>query len=234
MAWGAASVGSWWLAAWLLASLLIGCGRAAAGPPTPAADARAASAAATARTLRVVTDDNHPPYLFRNPDGQMEGYLVDYWRLWQQRNGVRVELIATDWAAAQRTLLDGEADVIDMISPTPTRDANYDFSPPYADLPVAIFTHVDISGIRSAAALKGFHVGVQEGDACIERLGEVGITTLRTYASYEDLISAAQRSEIKVFCLDEAPANFYLYRAGASHEFKKAFEFYVGDRKSVV
>jgi PAS domain S-box-containing protein len=228
MASGTGGVGTWWLAAWLLALLLIGCGRAAAGPSTPAADARAAGAPTTARTLRVITDDNYPPYLFRNPDGQMEGYLVDYWRLWQQRSGVRVELIATDWAAAQRTLLDGGADVIDMIFRTPAREANYDFSPPYADLPVAIFTHVDISGIRSAAALKGFQVGVQEGDACIERLGEAGITTLRTYASYEDLISAAQRSEIKVFCLDEAPASFYLYRAGASHEFKKAFEFYVG------
>jgi len=188
----------------------------------------AAALEASAPTLRVITDENYPPYLFRNGDGQMEGYLVDYWRLWQQRSGQRVELVATDWATAQRTLLDGRADVIDMLFRTPVREANYDFSPPWADLPVSIFTHVDISGIRGVAALKGFHVGVQEGDACIERLFEAGITTLRTYTNYEELIGAAQRSEVKVFCLDEAPANFYLYRAGTSHEFKKAFEFYVG------
>ncbi|HNB42924.1 MAG TPA: response regulator [Burkholderiaceae bacterium] len=221
------------LAAWLAGLLLILAGAvawAADAAPASAASTSAvgATVAASARVLRVVTDENYPPYLFRNGDGQIEGYLVDYWQLWQRRSQVRVELIATDWATAQRTLLEGGADVIDMIFRTPLREANYDFSVPYADLPVDIFTHVDISGIRSVSALKGFQVGVQEGDACIDRLTEAGITTLRTYANYEELISAAQRSEIKVFCLDEAPANFYLYRAGANQAFKKAFEFYVG------
>ena len=27
--------------------------------------------------MRVATDDNYPPYIFRNADGQPEGYLVD-------------------------------------------------------------------------------------------------------------------------------------------------------------
>ncbi len=28
-------------------------------------------------SLHVVSDDNYPPYLFRNADGEVEGYLVD-------------------------------------------------------------------------------------------------------------------------------------------------------------
>lgn len=41
--------------------------------------------AADAATLRVITDDNYPPYLFRNPDGRVQGYLVDRWALFEKK-----------------------------------------------------------------------------------------------------------------------------------------------------
>ena len=52
------------------------------------------------RSLHVVGDDNYPPYLFRNDDGEVEGYLVDLWRLWERKTGVPVTLTATNWAEA--------------------------------------------------------------------------------------------------------------------------------------
>ena len=184
--------------------------------------------AAGAPAIHVITDENYPPFLFRDDDGAVAGYLVDYWALWEQKTGVRVRLTATNWEQAQRTLLDGGADVIDMIYRTPPREPLYDFSSPYADLPVNIFSHVSISGISGVSTLKGFQIGVQKGDACIDRLAGHGITTLVQYTNYEALITAAKQAEVKVFCLDEAPANFYLYKLGAEQTFKKAFELYVG------
>ncbi len=195
------------------ASLLTGSVLAAEGSP---------------RTVHVVSDDNYPPYLFRNADGNVEGYLVDVWQLWQSRTGIEVRLTATNWSEAQRMIADGRADVIDMIYRTPQREALYEFSEPYADLPVAIYTHTTIGGISGASTLKGFEIGVQSGDACIHRLNAQGITTLVEYPNYTELIAAAQRQEIKLFCLDEFPANFYLYRAHAQHDFRKAFELYQG------
>jgi len=32
-------------------------------------------------TLNVVIDDNYPPYVFRDSNGTLIGYLVDMWRL---------------------------------------------------------------------------------------------------------------------------------------------------------
>lgn len=93
------------------------------------------------RKLHVVSDDNYPPYLFRNTDGQVEGYLVDLWHLWERKTGIPVTLTATNWAEAQRMIADGRADLIDMIYHTPQREPLYEFSAPYADLPVAIYTH---------------------------------------------------------------------------------------------
>jgi len=181
------------------------------------------------RELRVISDDNYPPYLFRNSDGDLEGYLVDYWELWEKETGVSVQLEATNWDDAQRILQLGGADVIDMMFRTPAREPLYDFSRPYADLPVNIYTHASISGISGLSTLKGFQIGVQAGDACIDQLRDSGIDSLVVHANYAELIEAAIQQELKLFCMDEAPANFYLYRLGAQSEFNKAFELYVGE-----
>ena len=91
-----------------------------------------------------------------------------------------------------------------------------------------IYADASISGVNSVATLKGFMVGVQEGDACVDKLAEYGIGNLVLYPNYEAVIKAAQNEQIKVFCLDEYPASFYLYKANAHHQFRKAFELYQG------
>ncbi len=186
------------------------------------------------KPLQVVSDENYPPYLFRDADGQVQGYLVDYWKLWQQKTGVTVRLNAMQWPEAQRQILDGSADVIDMLYRTPAREPLYDFSPAYARLPTNIYSHASISGISNTETLKGFQIGVQTGDACVEELVERGITSLLQYENYETLLAAAGRAEVKVLCLDEAPAGFYLHRLGIEKDFRKAFELYVGEPRRAV
>lgn len=179
-------------------------------------------------SIAVVTDDNYPPYIFRNPDGQLEGYIVDFWKLWEQKTGVRVRLVATTWADAQQRMLAGEFDVIDAIFRTPERLALYSFTQPYASLPVAIYAHNSIRGIHEAASLRGFEIGVQAGDACIGELRKHNISSVVPLQNNVSLLAAARRGDIKLFCMDEAPANYYLYREGAHHEFIKAFDLYTG------
>jgi PAS domain S-box-containing protein len=179
-------------------------------------------------TLRVISDDNFPPYLFRDADGKQTGYLVDLWALWSRKTGVPVQLTATNWAEAQARLLQGDADVIDMIYRTPSREPLYDFSAPYADLPVSIYSHTSISGIHDVSTLRGFQIGVQQGDACIDQLLRHGIQSLKYYRNYAELIGAAKNQEIKLFCLDESPANFYLYQLHAQEAYRKAFQLYQG------
>ena len=103
--------------------------------------------------LRVVTDNNYPPYVFPGPDGSPQGYVVDLWKLWEEKTGASVALQAMQWADAQRAILDGRADVIDMIFRTPVREQLYDFSQPYATLPVSIFVDPSINGIVDAGSM---------------------------------------------------------------------------------
>lgn len=187
-----------------------------------------ASHAVGRSVLTVTMDDNYPPYVFRDSDGVLNGYLVDLWKLWEGKTGVRVNLVATDWQKAQHLMAAGQADVIDTIFRTTEREKKLDFTPPYEQIPVTIFSHAGIGGITGPEALRGFSVGVKAGDACIGKLKDSGITSLQEFGNYEALVKAAVAGQIRVFCLDEPPANYLLYRHHAERDFNKAFRFYTG------
>ena len=172
------------------------------------------------KTITVVLDDNYPPYIFRNPAGKLQGILKDQWALWSQRTGIAVELVATDWAKAQQIMREGRADVIDTIFQTEERRKNLEFSRPYANLEVLVFFHHSISGIVDAESLKGFSVGVKDGDACIDELQKHGIAGLLRYPSYEALVRAATLQEIRLFCIDKPPGIYLLYKHGQEAMFR--------------
>jgi diguanylate cyclase (GGDEF)-like protein/PAS domain S-box-containing protein len=179
-----------------------------------------------AAPLRVVTTDNFPPYVIRNADGELEGYTVDIWRLWQQKTGIPVTLTATSWARAQQQILGGQADVIDVIFKTPERAPLYDFSPAFAEIKTAIYADASIPALHDVGSLAGFVVGVEEGDACADVLRRGGISTLRAFPDHATLARAAATQNIKIFCMDDYPADYYLYRLGLQKKFIKAFDLY--------
>ena len=150
----------------------------------PCAETEAKAGYADGRnTITVVMDDNYPPYVFRDSDGVLDGYLVDLWDRWERKTGVRVELIATDWQKAQQLMADGQADVIDTMFMTQERQRTLDFTPPYELIPVTIFSHSGLGGITGPDTLRGFAVGVKAGDACISKLRDLGITHLQEFGN---------------------------------------------------
>jgi len=199
----------------------------------PAAGAQAGAdttaPAGTRSSLTVVMDDNYPPYVFRDSSGVLSGYLVDSWRLWEKKTGVPVRLLASDWDLAQALMTKHQANVIDTIFRTTERERTLDFTPPYAQIPVTIYTHAGIGGITDLNKLRGFLVGAKAGDACVQKLQEAGVSSVQQYANYEALVEAAVAGTVRVFCLDEPPANYLLYRAHVERDFNKAFRLYTGE-----
>ena len=185
--------------------------------------------AAAPTTLTVVMDDNYPPYIFRNASGALDGYLVDIWALWEHKTGVQVDLQASDWDQAKQRMQNGQAQVIDTIFQTPEREKTLDFTPAYARIAVSIYTSAKIGGITGTSNLQGFLVGVKAGDACVDALQAAGITTLAPYPNYEALVQAAIAGQVRIFCLDEPPANYLLYKHHAEKDFNKAFQLNQGE-----
>ena len=206
--------------AWLLLAML--------GATTGVLAQEGMVAAQGVHELIVASDDNYPPYIFRDASGSLTGYLVDYWKLWEEKTGVHVDLRASDWDKAKARMLSGEATAIDTIFLTPEREKVLDFTAPYAQIPVSIYTHADIGGISDLNNLRGFQVGAKAGDACLDTLKQADIQTVKPYPNYETLVKAAIAGEIKIFCLDEPPANYFLYKYHADATFNKAFQISTG------
>ncbi len=178
--------------------------------------------------LRVVTDDNYPPYCFTDENGVLKGILVDQWKAWSEVSGREVKLTGMDWAKAIQAFETGDADVIDTLFYTPERGQKYHFSAPYADIEVPVFIHQSISGISSIQDLKGFRIAVKSGDACIEFLRSEGVTDFLYFDNYETIIQKAKDMEIRVFCIDKPPALYFLYKAGIDTEYRYTLNLNTG------
>ncbi len=169
--------------------------------------------------IRVVCDNNYPPYAFLDKKGRLQGIVVDQWRAWEA---------GMDWNLAKKEMAEGRSDVIDTIFKSPERELTLLFSKPYATLDVPVFFHESISGIASIQDLTGFKIAVKEGDACIETLLSHGIDTLVAYPSYEAIIAAAAADIERIFCIDQPPAQYYLAKAGLSAQYRFALNLYTG------
>jgi two-component system sensor histidine kinase/response regulator len=214
-------LGMAWLVSWILLT-------AAVYAQEPSQPSQPAPALAQRRTLTVVLDDNYPPYVFRDHAGRLQGILVDQWALWEQRTGMRVQLQAMDWARAQVEVQMGRADVIDTMFKTAARAEIYDFGQPHTEIEVPIYFHESVTGINGAATLKGFTLGVKEGDTCIDYLLHEGLESFRRYPNYEAVIDAAAVGEVRVFCVDEPPATYLLQRKQLEKSFRHSPPLYVG------
>ncbi len=172
--------------------------------------------------IRVVMENNYPPFVFKDNSGNPQGSQIDLWRLWEQKTGIKTEISLTDWAEAQQRLQAGEFDVIDKIASTEQRAKIYEFSAPFSTIEVPVFFLKDISGITDAKSLKGFAVGVQIGDSVIELLKKHGADNLLFFNNYEDIVLAAKKHKVNVMVMDKAPALYFLHKHGILGDFKQS------------
>ena len=142
--------------------------------------------------IRVVMDDNYPPFSFKDSAGKQQGILIDQWHMWERKTGIKVDISAMDWGKALNRMKTGEFDVLDTVFKTGERSGWLDFTKPYAKIEVSIFFDKEISGITDAASLKGFVVSDKRGDAMIDILKRNGVDNLLLFDSFEAIIQAAK------------------------------------------
>ncbi|PWH12941.1 MAG: hypothetical protein DDG59_14995 [Anaerolineae bacterium] len=179
-------------------------------------------------SIRVVMDNNYPPFVFWDANGNLQGILIDQWRLWERKTGIAVQIDGLDWGEALKRMAEGEYDVIDTIFYNEERAKLYDFSAPYADIEVPVYFRSNISGIHKVQDLKGFTVAVKSGDNAINYLRANGLDQFIEYPSYEAIVQAAQQREIVLFMMDKPPAEYFLLKYELYNDFRSSQPFYVG------
>lgn len=184
---------------------------------------------ASPERINVIIDNNYPPYSFIDEDGVLKGICIDYWRLWEKKTNIRVNIVGDSWGNALRRMEEGGFDVIDTMFYTEERAKKYDFSKPYARIDVVIFFEKSLSGITDVKSLKGLSVGVKRGDADVDFLQKNGVEYLVEYENYEDIILAARERKIKIFVIDKPPGIYYLFKHKIEGEFNFSEPLYYGE-----
>lgn len=183
----------------------------------------------TPHLIKVVTDDNFPPYVFRDNEGKLQGIIIDQWRVWEKRTGVTAEIYGMDWSDAVRRMREGEFDVIDTMFETAERTAYLDFGKPYTTVEVSIFFHSSISGINDLSSLRGFPVAAKLGDTAVRLLQENKITPMMLYNNYEAIVQAANERKVNVFVGDKPPSLYFLQKMGIAGDFRMSDPISIGE-----
>ncbi|MBK5261901.1 MAG: transporter substrate-binding domain-containing protein [Peptostreptococcaceae bacterium] len=181
------------------------------------------------KTIRVVLDDNYPPFVFKDSAGNPQGIIVDQWKLWEKKTGIAVKLYPMSWSKALTDMENGDYDVIDTIFQNAGREKLYDFTKPYEKINANIFFPKEISGITDLDSLKGFSVAVKVGDASIMYLLSSDVADLHLYNSYEEIINAAKTGEVSIFVMDMPPARYFMYRENLESKFNYSKPLYTGE-----
>ena len=185
-------------------------------------------------SIRVVTDNNYPPFSFRDEQGKLQGLLIDEWRLWEAQTGVKVQMFGLEWHKALQSMKAGEFDVIDTIFWTREWAQGLDFSQPCVTINVPIFFRKDISGITGLKSLKGFPVAAKAGDAIVDVFKNNGISTVLLFTNYQAIVQAAKERKVNVFVADQPSAVYLLHRQGLQDEFKQSEPVLVGHNHRAV
>ncbi|MBN3725314.1 transporter substrate-binding domain-containing protein [Burkholderia sp. Ac-20379] len=144
-----------WLIAGALAAVLVSNVRA-----DPLLDAVKRSG-----TLRVAVEGTYPPFSFRAPNGEMDGFDVDVARQLAKRLGVKAQFLGNEFSGMFAGIASGRFDIVaDEVAITPERQAAVDFSTPYVQsAPQLLQRANDPRSFGSLAELKGLKIGTVLG-----------------------------------------------------------------------
>ena len=113
-------------------------------------------------TLVLLGNENLAPIVY-DDNGTAKGVAVDIAKAIGEKIGCDIKVNTMNWEQAQTMVLNGEADGLLQINPSPERNKLYDFSSPLLKSDFSIFIKGGNTTIRSIDDLKHKRVGVEAG-----------------------------------------------------------------------
>ena len=113
-------------------------------------------------TLVLLGNENLAPIVY-NDNGISKGVVVDIAKAIGDKIGYEVNVVTVNWEQAQKMVLNGDADGLLHINPSPERNDLYDFSSPLLKSDFSMFVQIDNVVLRSIKDLKNKRVGVEAG-----------------------------------------------------------------------
>lgn len=143
---------------------------------------------------------NWPPLNFVDHRGEPRGIGADYVALLNQRLGGRLQLLPGEWSELYLKVQERQLDALMDMTPKPSREAHFNFTRPYADIPHVIIADTDATQLHSAADLKGKTLALEAGFGNVSYFREhYPEVSLREYSDTARALDAVARGEADAY-----------------------------------
>ena len=134
-------------------------------------------------SLQIALEGTFPPFDYKAPSGDLEGYDVDVAKAVAAKLGVKPVFVTTEWSGIIAGLQAGRYDVIvNQVSISPERQKALDFSPPYTYSTAQLIQRKDDTRqFKSLDDLKGHKLGVSLGSNYNDMAKSVPGIDVKTY-----------------------------------------------------
>ncbi|MGM0381641.1 MAG: transporter substrate-binding domain-containing protein, partial [bacterium] len=173
--------------------------------------------------IRVGVDEEFPPYVFADDEGNVKGLTIDYLELVEDKLGVKFEFRACEWEKCVRKLKNKEIDLLNNVTPTSDRSEFMNYTRNIFPHTASIYVPSGIVGITSLADLKGKRVGVRRATSLIKIMKRYSEIEIVPYSKSSDLVQALVNHQIEAVADYDYPFRHALFRTGI-REVKRATE----------
>ena len=148
-------------------------------------------------SISIAVNHSSYPYHFKNEQGEPDGLIIDYWKMWSEKTNINVDFKIMDWSQTIEQVSSGNVDVHAGLATSVQRSRYFDFTEKFFDSNSYIFLRADLVNINNLNQLSPYAVGVVRNSAHVEVLNKLWPKlTLRQYDTRYELYHAALDGEI--------------------------------------
>jgi len=118
---------------------------------------------ASVQEIVITHNTNNPPFKFVNEQGNPDGILIDLWRLWSQKTGIKVKFLPATFEDSLAHIQNGNADVHAGLFHTLEREKEFLFSKPLMPLKYYYFFHNSIQPTFNMQELESYVIATPKG-----------------------------------------------------------------------
>ena len=161
------------------------------------------------------------PYYFLDRENRPAGLVVDIWNIWAQKTGIDVIFKPLPFYQTLIAVQQGDADIHAGCFSNQERSKTFDFIAPVVKVRTHFFVKKDILGVKRLRDLRGFRIGIIQGDAAVNYLKQkMPDATLAVYPDNQSLFDAVESGDILAFVKDTNIALAMLKQKGILNRYR--------------
>jgi len=177
--------------------------------------------AATPERISVVYSIDSIPFQYTDENGEPNGIIIDYWKLWSEKTGIAVDFTAATWNETLALARDGKVDAHAGLFFNAERDRFLDYGVALTRTDTNVFYHNSIGIPGDISKLSAYRIGVLAKDFVEGYLqARVSPDAVVGFPDYSEIMAGLRSGELKVFAADTPTGLFHLAQAGLLAKFR--------------